>query len=69
MIQYFMKKYGYILFLAIAFIFLYVSQITYGERSLNKSIQACVIAQMKLNNKLEFETAKDYCIEEIKKNK
>tara|TARA_Y100001970_G_scaffold233236_1_gene290644 strand:+ start:2606 stop:2797 length:192 start_codon:yes stop_codon:yes gene_type:complete len=62
-----MKDYKFILFLIIASLMLYISQVSYKDFSLNKSISACVIAQMKKNSQLTADLAKDYCKKEIKK--
>ena len=39
----------------------------YGKVSLNKSISACVIAQMKKDNNLTKSNAEAFCKKEIKK--
>jgi len=44
-----------------------LSQVSYRDFSLNKSISACVIAQIKKNNQLTSDLARDYCEKEIKK--
>ena len=46
---------------------LYLSQVSYKDHSLKKSISACIIAQMKKNNQLTADLARDYCEKEIKK--
>ncbi len=46
------KNIYFILFIIIASILLYLTQSKYGKVSLNKSISACVIAQMKKDNNL-----------------
>ena len=57
----------FILFIIVASLMLYLSQISYKDSSLNKSISACVIAQIKKNNQLTSDLARDYCEKEIKK--
>ena len=58
----------FILFIIVASLMLYLSQVSYKDFSLNKSISACVIAQMKQNNQLTSDLAREYCEKEIKKN-
>ena len=43
----YMKNYKFILFIIVASLMLYLSQVSYKDFSLNKSISACIIAQMK----------------------
>jgi len=62
------KNLSVILFIILAIIALYLSRITYGGHSLQKSISACIIAQVKKNENLTYEVAKNYCEKEIKKN-
>jgi len=62
------KNLSIILFIVFAIIALYLSRITYGGHSLQKSISACIIAQVKKNENLTYEVAKNYCEKEIKKN-
>ena len=62
------KNLSVILFIVFAIIALYLSRITYGGHSLQKSISACIIAQVKKNENLTYEVAKNYCEKEIKKN-
>ena len=62
------KNLSVILFIVLAIIALYLSRITYGDHSLQKSISACIIAQVKKNENLTYEVAKNYCEKEIKKN-
>ena len=62
------KNLGIILFIIFAIIALYLSRITYGGQTLQKTISACVIAQIKKNENLTYEVAKNYCEKEIKKN-
>ena len=62
------KNLSVILFIVLAIIALYLSRITYGGHSLKKSISACIIAQVKKNENLTYEVAKNYCEKEIKKN-
>ena len=62
------KNLSIILFLIFASLALYLSKITYGGQTLQKTISACVIAQIKKNENLTYEVAKNYCEKEIKKN-
>ena len=62
------KNLGVILFIILAILALYLSKITYGGHTLQKTISACVIAQIKKNENLTYEVAKNYCEQEIKKN-
>ena len=62
------KNLSVIIFIVLAIIALYLSRITYGGHSLQKSISACIIAQVKKNENLTYEVAKNYCEKEIKKN-
>jgi len=55
------------LFIIIASILLYFTQTKYGKISLNKTISACVIAQMKKNKNLGKINAQKYCKKEITK--
>ena len=61
------KNFKVIIFLLLAFIALYFSRINYGDHGLNKSISACVIAQMKKNNNISREDAQSFCKKEIDK--
>ena len=54
-----MKNYKFILFIIVASLMLYLSQVSYKDFSLNKSISACIIAQMKKNNQLTADLARD----------
>lgn len=62
------KNLSVFLFLLLAILALYLTKITYGGHSLQKSISACIIAQVKKNENLTYEVAKNYCEKEIKKN-
>tara|TARA_A100001015_G_C14981725_1_gene709744 strand:- start:926 stop:1129 length:204 start_codon:yes stop_codon:yes gene_type:complete len=61
------KNIYFILFIIIASFLLYLTQSKYGKVSLNKSISACVIAQMKKDNNLTKSSAEKFCMKEIKK--
>ena len=61
------KNIYFILFIIIASFLLYLTQSKYGKVSLNKSISACVIAQMKKDNNLTNINAEKFCKKEIKK--
>tara|TARA_Y100001970_G_scaffold240307_1_gene302928 strand:- start:6427 stop:6621 length:195 start_codon:yes stop_codon:yes gene_type:complete len=54
-------------FLVLAIIALYISTKTYKNFSLDKSIRACVLSQIKKNSEMKPEQAKKYCKEQIKK--
>ena len=60
------SNFKFISFIIVASLMLYLSQISYKDFSLNKSISACIIAQMKKNSELTSELARDYCEKEIK---
>jgi len=62
------KNLSAILFVILAILALYLSKITYRGHTLQKTISACVIAQIKKNENLTYEVAKNYCEKEIKKN-
>tara|TARA_B100000953_G_C17729145_1_gene328196 strand:- start:12 stop:206 length:195 start_codon:yes stop_codon:yes gene_type:complete len=62
------KNLSAILFVILAILALYLSKITYSGHTLQKTISACVIAQIKKNENLTYEVAKNYCEKEIKKN-
>ncbi len=62
------KNLSAILLIILAILALYLTKITYGGHSLQKSISACIIAQVKKNENLTYEVAKNYCEKEIKKN-
>ena len=62
------KNLSVILFIIIAIFALYLTRITYGGQTLKKTISACIIAQVKKNENLTYEVAKNYCEKEIKKN-
>ena len=61
------KNLYFILFLIIAFLMLYVSRIEYGSFSLEKSINACIIAQKKINKDKNINDIKTFCENEINK--
>ena len=63
------KNYKLLLFLGAAIIFLYLSIGKYEEFSMQKSISACVYAQIKKNPGLKSKDAKLYCENEIKVKK
>tara|TARA_B100000686_G_scaffold191652_1_gene198309 strand:+ start:277 stop:474 length:198 start_codon:yes stop_codon:yes gene_type:complete len=63
------KNLGFILFIALAILALYISKINYGDQVLKKSISACILAQAKKDKTMTKEFAKNYCEKEIKKNK
>tara|TARA_Y100000590_G_scaffold300994_1_gene339337 strand:+ start:201 stop:398 length:198 start_codon:yes stop_codon:yes gene_type:complete len=63
------KNLGFILFIALAILALYISKINYGDQVLKKSISACILAQTKKDKTMTKEFAKNYCEKEIKKNK
>ncbi len=63
------KNLGFILFIALAILALYISKINYGDQVLKKSISACILAQIKKDKTMTKEFAKNYCEKEIKKNK
>jgi cell division protein FtsL len=62
------KNLSAILLIILAILALYLTKKTYGGHSLQKSISACIIAQVKKNENLTYEVAKNYCEKEIKKN-
>jgi hypothetical protein len=62
------KNLSVFLFLLLAILALYLTKITYGGQTLQKTISACIIAQIKKNENLTYEVAKNYCEKEIKKN-
>ena len=63
------KNLGFILFIALAILALYISKINYGDQVLKKSISACILAQIKKDKTMTKEFANNYCEKEIKKNK
>ena len=63
------KDLGIYIYLGIAIIALYITTKTYKNFSLDKSISACVMAQLKLKKILKAEDAKKYCEKEIKVKK
>ena len=60
------KDLGIYIFIAVAIIALYLTTKSYNNFSLDKSISACVIAQMKKDKTLKNEQAKEFCEKEIK---
>ena len=59
------KNIYFLIFMIISSILLYITQTKYGKISLNKSISACVIAQMNKNKNLSKINAQKYCKKEI----
>ena len=59
------KNYKFLLFIGIAFIFLYYSVGKYEDFSLQKSISSCTIAKSKLKN-IDPKEARLICEKEIK---
>ena len=57
------KNLKFIFFIIFAILVLYLSKINYGEYSLQKSISACILAQLKKSNEMTKELAKKYCEE------
>ena len=62
------KNLSVILFIMLAILALYLTKIYYGGHILQKTISACIIAQVKKNENMTYEVAKNYCEKEIKKN-
>lgn len=62
------KNYKFILFVIIAVFVLYLTKINYGDFSKEKSLKACIIAQMKKSSDLTSKDAKLFCEKEISKN-
>ena len=60
------KNYKFLLFVGIAFIFLYYSVEKYEDFSLQKSISSCTIAKSKIKN-ISPQEARKLCETEIKK--
>ena len=60
------KNYKFLLFVGIAFIFLYYSVGKYEDYSLQKSISSCTIAKSKIKN-ISPQDARELCETEIKK--
>jgi len=63
------KDLGIYIFIGIAIIALYMTTKTYKNFSLDKSIAACVMSQLKLKKYMKAEDAKRYCEKEIKVKK
>tara|TARA_B100000029_G_scaffold449061_1_gene471970 strand:+ start:390 stop:593 length:204 start_codon:yes stop_codon:yes gene_type:complete len=56
-----------LLFIIITVVLLSLVSKKYSHHSLNKSIGACVLAQVKKDKSLTKEEAEKYCVKEIKK--
>ena len=63
------KDIGLYIFLTFAIIALYLTTKTYNNFSLDKSLSACIYAQMKKNNDLMLVDAEKFCENNIKKKK
>ena len=63
------KDIGLYIFLTFAIIALYLTTKTYNYFSLDKSLSACIYAQMKKNNDLKLVDAEKFCENNIKKKK
>ena len=63
------KNLGFIAFLILAFLALFLSRQSYKNFSLDKSIKSCIIAQIKKNQKITSNEARDFCEAEIKVKK
>ena len=63
------KNLGIYAFLILAFIALFISRQSYKNFSLEKSINSCVISQMKQSQNMTSLEARSYCESEIKVKK
>ncbi len=63
------KNLGLYAFLVLAFLALFLSKQSYKNFSLDKSINSCVIAQMKKNQSITSTEARSYCEQKIKVKK
>ncbi len=61
------KNIKFTLFIIIAIFVLYLTKINYGDFSKEKSLKACIIAQIKKDKNISAENAKKFCAEEISK--
>jgi len=56
-----------ITFIVVAIIVLLFLRENYKDHNLRKTVQACIVAQQQTSETFNFEKAKKYCEEEIKK--
>ena len=63
------KNLGFILFIALAILALYLSKINYEDYGLKKSISACVLGQKRTSDSFNLEKAKKFCEKEIIRRK
>ena len=59
------KKILFVIFIAIAMFIIF----KYSDHNLNRTIQACIVAQKQTSETFNHEKAKKFCKEEIKKQK
>ena len=60
-----MKKYKSIIFIIVALILLYIAKDKYSSFNISKSIQACMMAQKKLNPDLTKEEVEKICVDYV----
>ena len=63
------KDVGLYIFIAFAIIALYLTTKSYRNFSLDKSISACIYAQLKKNKEMKMSEAERFCEAEIKVKK
>ena len=56
-----------LLFILFVIIIIYFLRTNFSEYNLGKSISACVVAQKRTSESFDYEKAKKFCEEEIKK--
>tara|TARA_B100000073_G_scaffold83032_1_gene63659 strand:+ start:82 stop:282 length:201 start_codon:yes stop_codon:yes gene_type:complete len=60
-----MKKYKSIVFIIVALILLYIAKDKYSSFNISKSIQACMMAQKKLNPEMTKEEIEKTCVDYV----
>ncbi len=61
-----MKKYKSIIFILVALVLLYLAKDKYSSFNISKSIQACMLGQIKLNPEMTADEAEKICVDYVK---
>ena len=60
------KKYNTLIFIIIAIALLYIAKNKYSDFNINKSIQACMVAQKKIGKEMTREEIEKICEDHVK---
>ena len=63
------KTFKLIIFILVGIILIYFLKTNFTEYNLEKSINACIVAQKRTSETFDMEKTKKYCEEEVRKQK